>query len=93
MDSILQQLYSGDIAPSQQYRMRIELLSERRERIAAKYKEFLETLENNSPELSQQFQEIWQENMDYLPAGTVEMFLDGFRLGARMIMEVFMDED
>lgn len=54
-----------------------------------KYKLFRSPMDN--PPLSERFIEIMDEQLDALPLETAETFIFGFRLGAKIILEVLED--
>ena len=41
------------------------------------------------PPLAKRFIEIMDEQLDTVPIEMSEMFIDGFRLGARMMIEIY----
>lgn len=89
MESILSDLYHGLIYPEEQYNARTEefraLLRER----ASHYDDFLRQL---TPPLAAQFEKILDEQVDDLPFEFQSMFIGGFRLGARIMLEVLRDD-
>lgn len=50
------------------------------------YKDFIERL--GSP-LDKEFENIMDEQLDALPLEFSQMFIDGFRLGAKLIIEIY----
>lgn len=88
MDKILQALYNGEIFPAEQYRPLIEEYKILRKKHYKHYKDFIQKI--GSP-LDQEFKRIMDEQLDTLPLELSGMFIDGFRLGARMMIEVFED--
>lgn len=55
------------------------------------YEDFIEQLKAFNPPLSERFIEIMDEQLDALPLETAETFIFGFRLGAKIILEVLED--
>ena len=86
MSKILQDLYNGEIYPAEQYLPKIEEYSALRKKHYEHYEDFIQKL--GSP-LDKEFIQIMDEQLDTLPIEFSEMFIDGFRLGAKMIIEVF----
>ncbi|HJC23705.1 MAG TPA: hypothetical protein H9761_08385 [Candidatus Eisenbergiella merdavium] len=86
MESILQQLYEGKISPAEQYRPRTEEHREAVERILKSRGEFARALKETDQALYEKFLRIMEE--DDLSFETGEMFIDGFKLGARMMLEI-----
>lgn len=89
MDKILQDLYSGELYPAEQYRPLIEEYKILRKKQYEHYADFIKKI--GSP-LDKEFEQIMDEQLDTLPIEFSEMFIDGFRLGARMMIEVFEDK-
>ena len=89
MDRILQALYDGKIYPAEQFRPMIEEFKILQEKKREHYENFIKKL--NSP-LDEEFDNIMDEQLDTLPLELRERFIDGFRLGARMMVEVFEDK-
>ena len=56
------------------------------------YQDFIKKIENIEPQLKEQFIKILDEQLDFFPLDTSEMFIDGFRLGARMMLEIFQND-
>lgn len=89
MDAVLQQLFDGKLYPSEEYYPKIEAVKEIRERNYKNYEKFTKQLELLNPALVEQFQNILDEQLDTAPFETYQMFVDGFRLGAKIIVEIF----
>lgn len=89
MDAILRQLFDGKLYPSEQYYPEIEAVKKIRERNHKNYEDFIKQLELLNPALVEQFENILDEQLDTAPFETYQMFADGFRLGARLIVEIF----
>jgi len=89
MDKILQALYDGEIYPAEQYRPMIEEYTVLRKKQYQKYEDFIKKI--GSP-LDEEFIKIMDEQLDAIPFELSEMFIDGFRLGARMMIEIFEDK-
>lgn len=89
MDKILQALYGGEIYPAEQYRPMLEQYIALRKKQYQHYDDFIKRL--GSP-LDKEFIQIMDGQLDAVPLELSEMFIDGFRLGARMMIEVFEDK-
>lgn len=92
MDKILQQLYNGEIYPAEQFRPMLDEYKELREKQYQNYEDFTKELEQLQPPLHKRFIKIMDEQLDTVPLELSQMFIDGFRLGAKMMIEVFEDE-
>jgi hypothetical protein len=89
MDKILQALYDGEIYPAEQYRPMIEEYTVLRKKQYQKYEDFIKKI--GSP-LDEEFIQIMDQQLDMFPLELSETFLDGFRLGAKMMIEIFEDK-
>ena len=74
MKSVLLRLYDGEICPAEQFGLKTE---EYRSMRQAQYP------------LHEKFIDIMDEQLDTFPLELSGSFLDGFRLGARMMIEVY----
>ena len=90
MNTILWQIYNGEICMTEQYRPVLDEYKAMREKHLENYKDFLAKLD--SP-LDEEFIKIIDEQFDELPFDFFQMFSDGFRLGAKMMIEVLGNED
>ena len=92
MDKILQQLYNGEISPVEQYRPLMKEYQELRKKQYTHYVDFEKELERLQPPLHERFIKIMDEQLTTVPLELSQMFIDGFRLGAKMMIEVFEDK-
>lgn len=92
MKSILEMLYDGEISPAEQYAPRGEEYKKIYQRQYHHYEDFIEVLRKLEPPLDKRFMEIMDEQLDVMPYHFSEMFIDGFRLGAKIMAEVFRDK-
>ncbi|RGG65196.1 hypothetical protein DXD76_13380 [Firmicutes bacterium TM09-10] len=91
MKSVLEQLYDGEIYPAEQVNVRTEGYQQMRREHYSHYEDFIEQLKTLNPPLDERFIEIMDEQLDALPLETAETFIFGFRLGAKIILEVLED--
>lgn len=87
-DKILQDLYHGKLAPAEHYRPLIEEFSALQKKHYQHYDEFMKKI--GSP-LDKEFESIMDEQLDMLPFDFSQTFIDGFRLGAKMMIEILWD--
>ncbi len=92
MKSILLELYEGNIFPAEQYSPRNEEYRKIHQRNYQHYNNFIETLSKLDPPLDEQFINIMDEQLETIPFDFSEMFIDGFRLGARIMIDIFQDD-
>ncbi len=92
MKSILSSLYEGQISPVEQYSPKIEEYQKMRQEHYLHYKDFIKTLSRLTPPLDKRFIEIMDEQLNVIPYEFSEIFIDGFRLGARIMTEVFQGD-
>lgn len=88
MKSVLEQLYDGEIYPAEQVNVRTEEYRQMRREHYSHYEDFIEKLKTLNPPLDERFIAIMDEQIDAFPLETAETFIFGFRLGARIILEV-----
>ncbi len=86
MESILEQLYNGEIAPYSKYKLTFTQLKEKRDTAYHGYDAFLNKLPDG---LKKEFRKLIDEHLDLLPLEMEENFMDGFRIGVRLMAEVF----
>lgn len=86
------QLYEGEIYPAEQYLPLLEEYKKLRKEQHQHYDDFVQELNKLSTPLGDRFIKIMDEQLDTIPLEFSEMFIDGFRLGARMMIEVFEDK-
>jgi urease accessory protein UreF len=92
MKSLLQQLYSGSISPADQYVPKTEEYRKMRQEHFHHYESFIKILEKLEPPQHERFIEIMDEQLDTAPLEFSAMFINGFRLGARMMIEVYQHD-
>ena len=88
MESILQQLYEGKLSPLENYRPRIEAHKEARRKNLEAREDFKRELREADPALYEKFLRVVEAEGDCLAFETCEMFMDGFKLGAGMMLEI-----
>lgn len=89
MQTILEQLYNGEIYPAEQYFPKSEEYQKIHKEHYEHYESFIESLSKLNPPLDKEFIKIMDEQLAVVPYEFSEMFIDGFRLGARILAEVF----
>ena len=92
MKNLLLQLYDGEISPVEQYSPQMKKYKKLRQEHYQHYEAFIKQLENLSPPLDKKFIEIMDEQLDIFPYDTSAMFIDGFCLGARMMIEIYQKD-
>lgn len=90
MSKILQRLYDGDIAPAEEYKPYLEEYKAIRTRNIEKYQEFVK--KSGSP-LDREFIQIMDEQLELCPLDLTTAYIDGFKLGVKMMIEVFEEEN
>lgn len=90
--NVLEQLYNGEIFPTEQYAPKCEEYRKIHQGHYHHYEDFIVVLAKLEPPLDKRFVKIMDEQLDVIPFEFSEMFIDGFKLGAKMMAEVFRDE-
>ncbi len=92
MKSVLYQLYEGDLHPMEKYH---SFLKEHRELLKKKhfrYDDIKEQLLQINPDLRWELEHFLEEQWEAMNWDTTQVFIDGFCLGARMMIEVYQTE-
>ncbi|MBO1680621.1 DUF6809 family protein [Bittarella massiliensis (ex Durand et al. 2017)] len=89
MKPILEMLYNGEIFPAEQFCPQIGAHREAYRRHAMHQRAFIERLKGLNPPLHNEYMDIVDEQLDEDPLELEEAFADGFRLGARIAIDVF----
>lgn len=86
MKSILEQLYNGEIYPYLTFKTTIEQYKVERDKAFQSYSIFLEKLPED---LKEEFVKLIDDHLDLLPFELEQSFIDGFRIGVRLMSEAF----
>lgn len=89
MQSILYQLFNGEISPIEQFYPILEKHRELQKKNNLHINDFEEKLNES---LKIEFHHIMEEQMEMIPFDFSQMFIDGFKLGMRMAIEVLDDK-
>lgn len=89
MKSILLKLYQGELFPSEQINVKTEEYQAMRRKHFKHYEDFSAQLKALNPPLDETFISIMDEQLDAVPLEVAGTFIEGFRLGARMIIEIY----
>lgn len=92
MKSVLQQLYDGELFPAEQYSPKIEEYQRLLQEHNRCYDDFFQKLAGLDPDLCETFVKLQDDSLNFVPYETSEMFIQGFRLGARMMIEIFQED-
>ena len=85
MKSILEQLYEGEIYGVDRYKTTVKQHRKKRKKLAEIEERFLSKLDQP---LREEYSDLTDRLIDLLPYESEEAFIDGFCLGARIILEV-----
>lgn len=86
MEKILEQLYNGELYPYSNFQTTIEQFKINRDKAFKSYSVFIDKLPE---ELKSEFNELIDSHLDLLPLELEQNFIEGFRIGARIIAEVY----
>ena len=92
MKSLLLQLYDWEVFPAEQYTPKTEEDRHLRQEHYNHYEDFVKQLKVLEPPLDKRFVESMDEQLDTLPLEMSEMFIDAFRLGERMMIEIYQKD-
>ena len=90
MRSIIKELWYGNICPQTDSRNNSPEMKEHMEYMARHHDELLKTMTDEQKETFEKFHDCWSE---YMSLAEVAIFEYAFRLGARLTMEVQMDNE
>lgn len=88
MKSTLRELYNGNLDPSGQFTPTTREYLTLRAQAGEHSDELLSELKRIDPALAERFDRVMDEEIDVQIMELNEMFVQGFRLGARMMLEV-----
>lgn len=88
MKSILEKLYNGNLYPYSKFQTSIKQFKIKREKVFKSYSIFLDRLPEN---LKDDFENLIDEQFDLLPFELEQNFIDGFRIGARLMAEIYIE--
>ena len=89
MKRILLRLYDGEICHEEKCNLKTEEYRSMRQAHYQHYEDFIEQLKSLDPPLHKKFIHIMDEQLDEVPLELSGTFLEGFRLGARIMIEVY----
>ena len=89
MDSVLYQLYEGQIAPMEHYKPHIEVLQKRWRNCQERHSDILNRLQEKDAAIYNEVMKLLDELMELELIEVPEMFCEGFSIGVRMMVEVF----
>ncbi|MEE0421316.1 MAG: hypothetical protein UDG86_14870 [Lachnospiraceae bacterium] len=89
MKSIIEELYNGDLYPGERYKSIHRRYYQNKEEAFRGYEAFSKKLDE---ERAEEFKAIMDRHLEVLTLEMEKNFSDGFRLGVRLMCEVFMQE-
>lgn len=89
MNSILKQLYDGDIAPAEQFRPCLEEYAAKWDKIRKAESVFTEKL---TKQQEQEYDKLMDAHSRLMPLEMSQAYVNGFKMGARIMCEVFSKE-
>jgi len=91
MKSLLEQMYHGKLFPPEQFAQHDSCYAKYREQFLEHCQSFQKQLLQLDPALGREFIRLIDEFQNGQPIEDTQVFLCGFRLGARMMAEVYQD--
>ena len=86
MEKLLEKLYYGELYPYSKFQTTIEKFKINRDEAFQSYSAFLKRLPKD---LKNDFNELIDSHLDLLRFELEQNFIDGFRIGARIMAEVY----
>ena len=90
MSNVLDQLYKGNLYPYSRTKTTIEELKKNKDKALKEYTNFHEKLPGD---LKEEFEKLMDDHFDVLAGDLEQNFIDGFRIGVRLMIEVFNDSN
>lgn len=85
---VIEQIYDGSLAPEGQYRPKIDAYNKMQQKHMSKYDELMSYLQRHDKSMAAMLQ-AYNDELFELPAlETESVFVDGFRLGALLMIEI-----
>lgn len=91
MNTILERLYDGEIFPAEQFHPVQKDYAKHQAKALEHYEAFSNELERLDPNLSKRFEQIMDEHSRIFAMECTSNYIDGFRLGAQIMIEVLHD--
>lgn len=90
LKSILLELFQGEIAPLDRYKVILKEYKEQWESTMKSENSFVKKLDEP---LREEFEKLMDDHFDLIPLEMSDVFAEGFRIGARMMVESLWDKD
>lgn len=90
LKSILLELFQGEIAPLDRYKVILKEYKEQWENTMKSENSFVKKLDEP---LREEFEKLMDDHFDLIPLEMSDVFAEGFRIGARMMVESLWDKD
>ena len=88
MSNLLDQLYKGNLYPYSRTKTTIEELKKNKDKALKEYTDFHKKLPGA---LKEEFEKLMDDHFDVLADDLEQNFIDGFRIGVRLMIEVYND--
>lgn len=89
MNTLLQQIYNGNLCPPKHSKPKTKAYEFMEQKHMLHYKKFMKKLKKANPALVEQFMEILDEQATENLFEFSQIFIDGFKMGAKMMIEIF----
>ncbi len=90
-DSILKQLYNGRIYPPEQYHPSSAEYLQKSKKLSEYYENLSSELDGLAPSLPDKLEQLFILKNSLSSTEVEEMYIEGFRLGVKLMAEVFTD--
>lgn len=90
MKSILLELFQGEIAPLGRYQVILKEYREQWDNVMKSENSFVKKLDEP---LREEFEQLMDDHFDLIPLEMSDVFAEGFRIGARMMVESLWDNN
>lgn len=87
MNSVIENLYNGNLCPCKHYEPILEHYYEKKEEAFQGYESFIKKLDSKN---AKEFEIIMDKHLELLSLEMEQNFSDGFKLGVKLMCEIFM---
>lgn len=89
MESVLEDLYNGDICPTAQFRYTVDNIKTKWEKLNEAELSFIDNLPTP---MKQQFDDIMDNRLDMASLDLSQAYVEGFKMGAKVLIEVLTSD-
>lgn len=89
MESVIEDLYNGDLCPSSQFHYTLDDIRKKWEELDQVETDFMDNL---SEPMQEQFDNILDRRLEMANLDLTQAYVEGFKLGAKLLIEVLTSD-